>query len=77
MKTKPKSNRTGRSVATVQNALPLRLTRIRVTTDFSDESKKALTYAAAFAKRLGAEVALLHMLEAPPRFVGFLPTAKT
>lgn len=44
--------------------------RILVTTDFSDESKKALPYAAAFAERLGGEVALLHVVESPPRFAG-------
>lgn len=48
----------------------IRLKRILVTTDFSIESKKALPYAAAFAERLGGEVALLHVVEPPPRFAG-------
>ena len=48
----------------------LRLKRILVTTDFSDESKKALPYAAVLAERFGARIALLHVLESPSRFVG-------
>ena len=48
----------------------LRLKRLLVTTDFSEESKLALTHAAAFAERLGGEIALLHVVEPPPRFVG-------
>lgn len=48
----------------------MRLKRILVTTDFSDESKRALPYAAAFAEGLESEVLLLHVVEPPPRFAG-------
>lgn len=67
---KTKHNLTKRPAATARNASPSRLKRILVTTDFSEASKQALPYAAAFAERLGAEVALLNVLEPPPRFVG-------
>jgi nucleotide-binding universal stress UspA family protein len=51
-------------------ATTFRLKRILVTTDFSAESKRALPYAAAIAKRLGSEVALLNVVEPPPRLSG-------
>ena len=77
MNNKSTTTKTGRARATrgKPSSLPstsrksaLRLERILVTTDFSDESKKALPFAAAFAERLGGEVALLHVIEPPPRF---------
>lgn len=49
---------------------PRGFARILVTTDFSPESKRALPCAAAFAERLGGEIALLNVLEPPPRFGG-------
>jgi nucleotide-binding universal stress UspA family protein len=39
------------------------LRRILVPTDFSPSSAKALTYAAAFAEKFGAEVLLLHVVQ--------------
>lgn len=40
-----------------------RLKRILVPLDFSDSSKKALSYARPFAEQFGAEVTLLHVVE--------------
>jgi len=57
-----------RSVAAASG--PFRLKQILVTTDFSDESKKALPYAAAFAKRLGGKIALLNVVESQSHFTG-------
>ena len=59
-----------RPAAFARRRAPLRLTRILVTTDFSEESKTALPYAAALADRLRSEVVLLNVLEPPPRFAG-------
>ncbi|MCI0541346.1 MAG: universal stress protein [Verrucomicrobiales bacterium] len=56
--------------ASVRRRASLRLTRIIVTTDFSEASKTALPYAAALADRLGSEVVLLNVLEPPPRLAG-------
>ena len=52
------------------DAVPFRLKRILVTTDFSGESKKALPYAAMFSKRFDGGVALLNVLKPPPPLVG-------
>src|SRR5437899_2183983 len=41
----------------------LHLARILVPTDFSRESKKAIEYALAFARRFGASITLLHVVE--------------
>jgi nucleotide-binding universal stress UspA family protein len=41
----------------------LKLKRILVTTDFSEESRKAFRYAAAFADQLGAELDVLVVIE--------------
>ena len=79
MKTKSTTKKTGRVRATARRksggpppttSPAFRLNRILVTTDFSVESKKALPYAAAFAERIGGEIALLNVLELPPRFAG-------
>lgn len=43
----------------------IKLDRILVPTDFSDCSKRALTYASELAKRFGAEVHLLHVAQPP------------
>lgn len=48
------------------------LKRIVTATDFSQHSKVALKYAAAFAKAFNAEVVLVHVLERPD-FLGQLP----
>jgi nucleotide-binding universal stress UspA family protein len=61
--------------ASARRRAPLRLTRILVTTDFSEESKTALPYAAALANLLGSEVVLLNVLEPPPRFAGLKSVA--
>ncbi|MDB6032246.1 MAG: putative Universal stress protein [Verrucomicrobiales bacterium] len=76
LRTKPgqKSRRTG--IRTSQRRPPgsvLKPTivkQILATTDFSAGSKNALTYAAAMAKRLGSKVALLNVVEPPPRLAG-------
>jgi universal stress protein A len=41
----------------------LHLARILVPTDFSRESRKAIEYALAFARRFGANITLLHVME--------------
>jgi len=43
---------------------------ILTTTDFSEEARVGVRYAVALAKRLGAGVALLHVIEPPPRMAG-------
>ncbi len=50
------------------------LKRILVPVDFSPLSKKALQYAARFAKQFNAEITLFHVLEAgiPPVFDGYM-----
>ena len=83
MKTKSTTKKDARAVATppkrsgrpsLAASIPaqpaFRLKRILVTTDFSDESRQALPYAAVFAERLGGEIMLLNVLEPPPRFAG-------
>ena len=46
------------------------LQRVLATTDFSDESQSGVRYAVAFAHKLGATVALLHVIEPPSRMAG-------
>ena len=41
----------------------LSLARVLVAVDFSEESKKALQYATAFAQQFGADITLLHVVE--------------
>ena len=50
---------------------------ILVPLDFSDESRKALAYAAPFARQFGAEIVLLHVVEpvATPDFAKSFPLA--
>jgi nucleotide-binding universal stress UspA family protein len=51
------------------------LKRILVATDFSAPSRKAVRYAASFAKQFGAEILLLHVVEPippPPPAVGLI-----
>ena len=69
-KTKPRSKPIERIKISVRRPASLRLKRILVTTDFSEESKKALPYAANFAERFGSEVMLLNVLDPPFRFAG-------
>ncbi|MGA3269211.1 MAG: universal stress protein [Verrucomicrobiota bacterium] len=45
--------------------LALNIQEILVPTDFSDYSKKALIYGASIAKRVGAKITLLHVVEPP------------
>ena len=40
------------------------------TTDFSDESRCGVRYAAALAEKIGASIALLHVIEPPSRIAG-------
>jgi len=44
--------------------------RVLATTDFSDASQSGVRYAVAFAQKLGAAVALLHVIEPPSRLAG-------
>src|SRR5262249_35826429 len=44
------------------------LQRILVPTDFSEHSRKALLYGAAFAEKFGAELSLLHVFQNLPVF---------
>lgn len=43
----------------------LEIRRILAPTDFSDTSKRAVEYAAGLARRFGAELVLLHVVELP------------
>ncbi len=43
---------------------------VLATTDFSEESQSGVRYAVAFAQKLGATVALLHVIELPSRLAG-------
>jgi nucleotide-binding universal stress UspA family protein len=43
----------------------IKLERILVPTDFSDCAKQAVTYASELAKRFGAELHLLHVVQPP------------
>jgi nucleotide-binding universal stress UspA family protein len=53
----------------------IHLARILVPTDFSNDSKRAIEYARAFAKRFGARITLLHVveLESCPADFGYGP----
>lgn len=42
----------------------MKLKKILITTDFSDSSRQAFPAAAALARRFGAEIHLIHVLEA-------------
>lgn len=55
----------------------LNIKSILVPTDFSAESEKALPYAVAFARQLGAKLTLLHVVEpiATPDFAKSFPLA--
>ena len=77
---KPKKSQPSRLAARRQTIKPapasasvagsFRLKQILVTTDFSDESKKALPYAAAFAKQFGGKITLLNVVEPSSHFTG-------
>jgi universal stress protein A len=72
------SDRDTRFPAAKSAAVPasfLRPRRILVPVDFSEHSKKALKYAAAFGEQFGAEVLLLHIVEpiVYPVEMGFVP----
>ena len=54
----------------MRSPVPFRLNRILVTTDFSNKSKEALPFAAAFARQFGGGVTLLNVLEPSSHFVG-------
>ncbi len=44
----------------------MKVKRILVTTDLSDLSRQAFPAAAAFARKFGAEIHLIHMLDSVP-----------
>ncbi len=46
--------------------------RILVATDFSPQAKRAAGLACSFAKRFGARIDLIHVLDESPDYVGFL-----
>ncbi len=54
-----------RAICKTLNLVPdyIRVKKILVPTDFSEESKKALKYAALFARQFGASIVLLHVAE--------------
>lgn len=56
-------------------SLPPRLQRILVPLDFSENARKALRYAEAFARQFGARITLLHVVEPMiyPADSGFVP----
>src|SRR5260370_29142094 len=49
--------------AAENGASPFKLKQIRVPVDFSDPSLKALQYAVPLAKKFGAKIPLLHVVE--------------
>ena len=52
----------------------MEIRHILAPTDFSDHSKQALAYALGLAKRLGAKLSVLHVVEIPPYPVeGYAP----
>ena len=55
----------GNGVGPATRRIAFRLRRILVATDFSEQSRIALRYAIAFAKRFGAKLTLLHVLHTP------------
>lgn len=59
--TKPGKNR--RKFSTPSASENIQLKTILSTTDFSDESRSGVRYAVALAEKLGAAVALLHVIE--------------
>ena len=61
MKTSQKSLKSQRKIPA--SATPLEVQKILVTTDFSDESRAGVRYAAALAAKLNADVALFHVVE--------------
>ena len=64
-----KADATHRSHSRSTNVRPwrkLHLNNILVPTDFSTPSKKALTYAVSFAKRVGSKITLIHVVEPLP-----------
>ncbi len=50
------------SATTQTQDVPLRISRILVATDFSDQASKALEWARTFAGALGAKLVLLHVI---------------
>ena len=66
--TKPGKNR--RKFATPAASTNIRLKSILATTDFSDASRAGVRYAVALAEKLGAAVALAHVVEPPSRMAG-------
>ena len=63
-----KPEKTRRQIATTTT--PPNILKILATTDFSDESRSGVRYAVALAEKLGAAVALLHVIEPPSRIAG-------
>ena len=68
MKLSKKSGKTRRQIATT--AGQPKILKILATTDFSDESLAGVRYAVALAEKVGAAVALLHVVDPPSRMAG-------
>ena len=68
MKHSKKPGKTRRQSATTTT--PPNIRKILATTDFSDESQSGVRYAVALGEKLGATVALLHVIEPPSRLSG-------
>jgi nucleotide-binding universal stress UspA family protein len=73
MKLSNKPGKIRRQIATT--ATPPNIVKILATTDFSDESRSGVRYAVALAEKLGAAVALLHVIEPPSRMAGMAAVA--
>ena len=61
-----------RDLETVASAA-LRVKKVLVPTDFSDSSRKALSYAVSFARQFGSHIVLVHVLEADSSLETFPP----
>jgi universal stress protein A len=62
--------------STQEGGSSMEIRHILAPTDFSDHSKQALAYALGLAKRFGARLSMLHVVEIPPYPVeGYAPPA--
>ena len=68
MKSSKESGKTRRNIGVSRVRTKFR--EILATTDFSDESLAGVRYAVALAEKLGATVALLHVIEPPSQMTG-------
>jgi nucleotide-binding universal stress UspA family protein len=65
-KTSPHGNVRIDAETTPLSLFEIKLRTILVPTDFTECSRKALSYALSFAKQFGAEIILLHVVESVP-----------